>query len=159
MIVEVDITPEQVEKARTLAEDLGKLKNSITKGDGNVAGFLGEVVVAELMDAKHANTYDYDLILPNGKTVDVKTKRTGFEPRGHYDCSVSAFNTRQACDYYAFVRVKNDLSVAWVLGFYEKARYFKDARFYKKGDYDPDNRFTFKADSYNIKISELMETP
>tara|TARA_R110000787_G_C13131186_1_gene416111 strand:- start:44 stop:520 length:477 start_codon:yes stop_codon:yes gene_type:complete len=158
-MIEVKITETHLESAKTLAENLGQLKNSITGGDGNLAGFIGEVVVSEITGSSHSNTYDYDLILPSGKTVDVKTKRTNYAPRENYDCSVAAFNTKQKCDYYAFVRVKNDLSVAWILGFYEKSLYFQDAKLHKRGDYDPDNRFTFKADCYNIKISNLVGCP
>ena len=158
-MIEVKITGFHIESAKTLAEDLGQLKNSITSGDGNLSGFIGEVVTSEITGSSHSNTYDYDLILPSGKTVDVKTKRTNYAPREYYDCSVAAFNTKQKCDHYAFVRVKNDLSIAWILGFYEKATYFQDAKFHKKGDYDPDNRFTFKADCYNMKISNLEGCP
>lgn len=158
-MIEAKITEFHIKDARALAKELGQLKNSITSGEGNLAGFIGEVIVADITGASHRNTYDYDLILPSGKSVDVKTKRTNYPPKDNYDCSVAAFNTKQKCDYYAFVRVKNDLSVAWVLGFYEKSLYFKDAKFYKKGDYDPDNKFTFKADCYNIKISNLMGCP
>lgn len=156
---EIKITETHLETAKVLAEDLGELRNSITTGEGNLAGFVGEVIVAEAIGASHSNTYDYDLVLPDGKTVDVKTKRTNYAPKENYDCSVAAFNTRQKCDYYAFVRVKNDFSCAWILGFYSKTDYFNDATFHKKGDFDPDNSFTFKADCYNIEISKLAKLP
>lgn len=155
-MIEVKITEDHMQQATVLAEDLGELRNSITTGDGNLAGFVGEVIVAQIMGASHSNTYDYDLVLPDGKTVDVKTKRTNYVPKEHYDCSVAAFNTRQKCDYYVFVRVKNDFSSAWILGLYSKADYFKDATFHRKGDYDSNNSFTFKADCYNIQISKLQ---
>ena len=154
---EVSVTQQHIQKAKILSEEMGKLRNSITSGEGNLAGFIGEVIVAEIIGAEHENTYDYDLILQSGKTVDVKTKRTNYPPRTNYDCSVAAFNTKQKCDYYAFVRVKNDLSLAWILGFYDKTEYFKDATFHRKGDFDPDNNFTFKADCYNISISSLED--
>ena len=157
-MLELEVLPEQVRKAEELAKDLGTLRNSITSGDGNLAGFLGEVVVADYIGAKHANTYDYDLVSKNGQTIDVKTKRTNYPPKDYYDCSVAAFNTKQKCDYYAFVRVKNDLSRVWVLGFYPKLDYFKDAKFYRKGEFDPDNKFTFKADCYNMPINRLRSS-
>ena len=156
-MIELDITEDQILKAKGLAEDLGKLNNSITSGDGNLAGFIGEVVVADYIGAEHSNTYDYDLVSQDGKTIDVKTKRTNYPPREHYDCSVAAFNTRQKCDYYAFVRVKNDLSKVWILGFYPKQKYFVDAKFHKKGEFDASNKFTFKADCYNMPINQLRE--
>ena len=158
-MIEVKITDSHIDRAKGLAEELGQLMNSITKGEGNLAGFIGEVVVSDFTGSSHSNTYDYDLVLPSGKTVDVKTKRTNYPPKDYYDCSVASFNTKQNCDYYSFVRVKNDLSSAWILGFYEKLLYFQDANFHKKGEFDPDNRFTFKADCYNIKISKLKGCP
>ena len=158
-MIEVGITKEHLSKATELAEEMGKLNNSITSGEGNLAGFVGEIVVAELTGSKQSNTYDYDLTMPNGKTVDVKTKRTNYPPRENYDCSVAAFNIKQRCDYYAFVRVKNDMSKAWILGFYDKKSYFEDAKFHRKGEFDPDNKFTFKADCYNIPIHQLEGFP
>lgn len=156
-MIQIDITPDHIEKANGLSESLGVLKNSITTGEGNLAGFIGEVVVAEHLGATHTNTYDYDLVLGD-KRVDVKTKRTNYPPRENYDCSVAAFNTRQKCDYYAFVRVKNDLTKAWILGFYGKSDYFNDAKFHRKGEFDESNKFTFKADCYNIQIGKLRST-
>jgi hypothetical protein len=157
-MIELDITEEQASKAKELAKDLGTLNNSITRGQGNLAGFIGEVAVADYIGASHANTYDYDLVTADNKTVDVKTKRTNYPPRDHYDCSVAAFNTRQKCDYYAFVRVKNDLTKVWILGFYDKRKYFQDAKFHTKGEFDPSNNFTFKADCYNMPIKSLQGT-
>tara|TARA_R110000803_G_scaffold170431_1_gene233447 strand:+ start:745 stop:1233 length:489 start_codon:yes stop_codon:yes gene_type:complete len=158
VIEEVEVTEGILTLAKQKSKDMGSLNNSITKGEGNVAGFIGEFVVADLIGAKVSNTYDYDLVSNDGLKIDVKTKRTGFKPRDNYDCSVAAFNTKQKCDQYYFVRVKNDFSTAWVLGYYPKDLYFKEARFFRKGDYDPDNRFTFKADCYNMKIKELYSS-
>lgn len=141
--------------ARADAVQMGQLNNSITKGQGNVAGFVGERIAQAVLGGKLDNTYDYDLVLPNGKTVDVKTKQTSVEPKDYYDCSVAAFNTKQKCDYYAFVRVKNDLSVGWFLGIISKEDYFKQARHLKKGDKDPSNNYTVRADCYNLAIREL----
>ena len=59
------------------------------------------------------------------------------------------------CDMYAFVRVKNDLTVGWFLGVKTSKDYFEKARFLKKGDKDGDNGFTVRGDCYNMKISEL----
>ena len=157
-MIELDITEEQTSKAKELAKELGTLKNSITGGQGNLAGFIGEVAVANYLGASHSNTYDYDLVTTDNKKVDVKTKRTNYPPRDHYDCSVAAFNTKQRCDYYAFVRVKNDLTKVWILGFYDKRKYFEDAKFHAKGENDPSNNFTFKADCYNMPIKNLQGT-
>lgn len=154
---EYEVYEEDLRKAESMAKDLGGLRNSITKGQGNLAGFLGEVVVARVTNSEHKNTYDYDLVSPSGLKVDVKTKRTGYPPKDYYSCSVAAFNVKQKCDVYCFVRVKNDMSKVWVLGYYPKDKYFQDSTFHKKGELDPDNNFTFKADCYNLPISRLMD--
>lgn len=157
------ITSEMVNAAKAAASDLGCLRNSITSGDGNLAGFLGEEIVANFLGAKRANTYDYDLIHENIK-IDVKTKRTNVAPQPHYECTVADFNTKQGCDWYVFARVANDLSRGWILGYMLKDEFYANASFHKKGDIDPSNNFTFTADCYNMPISQLkpvirVETP
>ena len=154
-MITIKPSEESINEAKKLAKDMGKLNNSITEGQGNVAGFLGEVLVRKLLNANQSNTYNYDLILSDGKTVDVKTKRTGYKPKEYYDCSVAALNTKQKCDYYAFVRVMNDYSKAWFIGLIPKEKYFKSSIFMKKGEIDPDNNFTVKSDCYNMSINNI----
>jgi hypothetical protein len=156
-ILEIQVTDLQIENAKRQAVAMGRLNKSITKGQGNVAGFLGEIVFADIIGASQNNTYEYDVVMSDGSTVDVKTKRTTVAPQPHYDCSVAALNTRQKCDYYAFMRVKNDYSKAWFLGMIRKDTYFDKSRFLKKGEIDPDNNFTVKSDCYNLSISDLWE--
>jgi hypothetical protein len=156
-MIEVEVTDYMRVKARAMAKHLGKLKNSITKGEGNVAGFIGELIALQYLGGVKANTYDFDIV-SGGKTYDVKTKRCTSPPKPHYDCSVAAFNTKQRCDIYLFVRVQfeGDRPVkAWVLGQKDKAKYFKQARKLKKGEVDPSNNFKVKADCYNLSINKL----
>ena len=158
-MIEVKVTDYMRVKARSMAKDLGKLKNSITSGEGNVAGFVGELIALDYLGGVKANTYDFDIV-SNGKTYDVKTKRCTSPPKPHYDCSVAAFNTKQRCDIYFFVRVQfqGDRPVrAWVLGQKDKAEYFKQARKLKKGEVDPSNNFKVKADCFNLSIDKLEE--
>ena len=96
-----------------------------------------------------------EIKISNGKKVDVKTKQTSVAPLPDYDCSVANFNTKQACDTYAFVRVKNDFTVGWYLGSMNKKEYLEKAIFMKKGDVDPSNNYTVRADCYNLKIKQL----
>jgi len=156
-ILEVTITQEMKKIALQKAEELPPLKNSITSGGGNLVGFLGEEVAKFVLGGTLSNTYDYDLVLDSGKTVDVKTKKTGFEPKPHYECSVAEYNTKQKCDYYAFVRVDDQRDRAWFLGVYKKDNYYKDAKLLKKGDVDPSNNFVVKANCYNLPIHKLEE--
>jgi len=151
----VVVTGDMLVTARDKAAEMGKLRNSITRGAGNLAGFIGEAIAKQVMGGVLTNTYEYDLILCNGKTVDVKTKQTSVKPLETYDCSIAALNTSQECDYYAFVRVKNDFSVGWFLGVYEKQQYMLDSTFMKKGTMDPANGYVVKSDCYNLKINQL----
>ena len=155
-MIEVAISPAMLIEARDKAVEMGQLRNSITRGQGNLAGFIGEAIAQQVLGGTLANTYEYDLVLPSGKTVDVKTKLTSVKPLASYMCSVAALNTKQDCDYYAFVRVKNDFSVGWYLGVYNKDQYMKDAVFMQKGTVDPSNGYTVKSDCYNLAIHKLQ---
>lgn len=156
-MIEVVVTGTMLVTARDKAAEMGRLRNSIINGAGNIAGFIGEAIAHQVMGGVLNNTYDYDLVLPNGKTVDVKTKLTSVKPLDTYDCSIAGLNTTQECNYYAFVRVKNDLSVGWFLGVYEKQQYMLDSVFMKKGTMDPDNGYVVRSDCYNLKINQLKE--
>jgi len=156
-MIEVAITPEMIKQAQKEAEELGVLRNSITEGNGNVAGILGELVVAKATGSTKSNTRDYDLLRPDGSKSDVKTKRCTSQPESYYECSVADFNTSQRCDSYVFVRVLKDFSKAWIVGELPKKEYFEKAKFLQKGDYDPSNNWKCKADCYNVPISKLNE--
>ena len=149
---EIEITLDMIDKARVKAKDMGRLNNSILQGRGSVAGFIGEQIALHCLGGTWENTYEYDIILPDGSKVDVKTKQTSVTPLPEYDCSVANFNTKQECDMYAFVRVKGDLTVGWYLGSVTKEEYFKKARLMKKGDIDPSNNYKVRADCYNLTI-------
>jgi len=157
-VIEVEITEEMKQRAWRKAREMGQLNNSITKGEGNIAGFLGEEVANQIIKGTIKNTYDYDIIDDGNVKWDVKTKRCTSPPRDYYECSVAAFNTKQECNHYAFVRIENvngKWGRAWFLGAYNKDDYFNDAKFLKKGQIDPDNNFKVKADCYNLPINKL----
>ena len=153
-MIKVEITEDMITAANDKAIEMGKLNNSILNGAGSIAGFLGEQIALKVLGGQWQNTYDYDIVVGD-KRIDVKTKQTTVAPLPHYECSIAAFNTKQDCDAYAFVRVLKDLSVGWFLGVSEKDAYFNDATFMKKGDVDPSNNFTVRADCYNLRIDKL----
>jgi len=153
-MIKVEITEDMLAAANDKAIEMGKLNNSILNGEGSLAGFIGEQIALKVLGGTWHNTYDYDIVV-GSKRIDVKTKQTTVAPLPHYECSVAAFNTRQKCDAYAFVRVLKDLSVGWFLGVSEKDQYFNTATFMKKGDIDPSNNFTVRADCYNLRIDKL----
>jgi len=142
------------------AKELGVLKHSISKGKGNVYGFVGEEctyshLLQKFVDIKKERTYDYDLLLNNKLRIDVKTKTTSAIPKPEYDCSVASYNPKQKCDAYMFCRVHLDLKTAWILGWLTKDEFFNKAEYWEKGRIDPTNGYTVKADCYNVKIGEL----
>ena len=71
-MIEIKITEQMKQRAWRKARQMGKLKQSITKGDGNIAGFLGEEVANAIVKGEISNTYDYD-ITKDGIKYDVKT--------------------------------------------------------------------------------------
>ena len=136
---------------------IGKLKNSITKGEGNLSGVLGEYLThKQLTKSIWKNTFNYDLI-EYGVRIDVKTKRCTSAPQDFYDCSIAETSLHQHCDEYVFVRILNDMSKAWLLGRMDHKEYFKKARFMAKGEVDLNNNFTVKANCYNLQIKELHD--
>ena len=150
----IDITGEDIKEAKLLANNMGTLQNSITKGQGNVHGFLGEIITSKFLKSKLNNTYDYDIIHNNLK-IDVKTKRVTTPPRDYYECSVASLNTKQLCDIYVFTRVLKDMTKGWLLGYINKKDYFDKAVLLKKGDIDPSNNWKVLTDCYNLPINKL----
>ena len=155
-MIQVKITPSIISRAKKKAATVGNLQGSITGSLSHVVGAIGEIIVADAMGANESNTYDYDLVR-DGERIDVKTKRCNTRPFPHYDCSVAAHGTNQNCDSYVFVRILTDTSRAWILGSIPKQDFYTRATKYKRGDIDPANGFTFKADCYNLPISELSD--
>ncbi len=157
-MIEISIDDEQIERAKILYP-FDSLNNSITKGKSNIFGALGEVVVYDYFKDKKTidftSTYDYDMVIGKHK-VDIKTKKTTVVPKDYYLCSISASNIHQKCDFYFFVRVKEDFKTAYLLGYIDKNIFFEKATFKKKGELDINN-FVFKDDCYNLEISELNE--
>lgn len=160
IMVEVTITDEILEEAKVKAEELGKLRNSITAGEGNLAGFTGEICSTKVIGGELANTYHYDFITSDGKTWDAKTKRRTGRPRSHYNCAVADYNTTQQCDNYIFVSLEN-LDKAYIVGWLPKEEFYQKAKFRKQGEIDPTSPpgkiFRYTADCYDIQISQLYK--
>lgn len=157
-MIKIELTSKMKKVAQKKADELGQLKNSIIKGQGNFTGFLGEEVVKTFLSAKSSNTKNYDLLYKK-KKYDVKTKLTSKEPLPSYDCSIAHYNTVQDCDAYIFVRIQKDkednLVCGWILGWMEKDEYFQNAEYWPKGKIDPSNGYRVKANCYNVKIKDL----
>lgn len=155
-MLQVSITDEMQSDAKKRSDGMGVLKNSVTLGDGNLSGFLGEMIVANYLGINILDTYDYDMV-KDGIKIDVKTKRCTTTPKPHYDCTVYGLNTTQKCDQYWFVRILHDFSKAWILGYCGKKDFFEKCKKYKSGYVDKSNNYTIPSDSYNVLISQLIQ--
>ena len=154
-MIEITPTKEQIKEARMSSGGSIGLQGSITQGGGSPAGAIGEIVIRDYLDYAHTPTPHYDLYTNEGTRIDVKTKRCTSAPKSFYECSIAAHGTKQECDEYIFVRVLNNLQRAWILGRIAKDEYFDKAVRHRRGEVDESNNFTFKADCYNLQISEL----
>jgi hypothetical protein len=153
------ITPEQIEEAKDLY-NFKCLKNSITNGESQVHGALGELIAMQVLQLRenhvdYVGHYDYDLIC-NGKRIDVKTIKSNHEPKDDYNANISAFNHTQQTDYYLWCYVSLDMTYGYVIGYLEKDEFYKIAELKKKGDIDYGD-WTFKSDTYTTKIKNLKK--
>ena len=48
----IKISNDSIVKAKAKASEMGTLRNSITKGAGNIHGFLGEIITAQELKAE-----------------------------------------------------------------------------------------------------------
>lgn len=155
-MIELIITEFDRAWAREQALMLGNLPKSMTHGERNEHGLLGEIIVCNYMDGKIEHTNHYDIV-KNGYTIDVKTKCCAFKPRLDYEVDVIARINEQQCDYYAFVRMLTDKSKAWFLGGISKKAFYDRAIFRAKDEPNPDRPDGWKQhiNSYCLKISKL----
>jgi hypothetical protein len=157
-MIELNIPDKLIKLAKERSDKLGVLKNSITGGEGNVAGYIGQMLIKLYLDGEDVDAYDFDVV-KNKIRYEVKTKRCGPPPKPEYACSICAHNARQDCDYYVFVRVRNDYKKAWILGKKKAKQYLNESIYCKKGEIDPDSNlgWTFKENCYNLKINQLEQ--
>ena len=181
-IIRIDWDDRMVTNAQNKAKKLGKIKNSILRGGGNAAGYLGEEAVASYIGAKitscdeGSGKYNFDITTRDERKVEVKTKRRTVSciddsgnDRGFYEVSIAKTSVHQRPELYIFVNIhfddyrKDDKGIARyygirnieILGQMEPEDYFAEARFVPKGERDPSNNFIAHADMYNLPISEL----
>jgi len=153
------ITPDQIEEAKDLY-NFKCLKNSITNGESQVHGALGELIAMQVLDLRdndveYVGHYDFDLIC-NGKKIDVKTIKSNHEPKDEYNANISAFNHTQQTDYYLWCYVSLDMTYGYVIGYLDKDEFYRIAELKKKGDIDW-GKWTFKSDTYTTKIKNLKK--
>lgn len=156
----IKITDEQRKRAEERYH-FKALNNSMTGGDGNVAGALGEIILIDKYGdlVEDVSSFDYDLKI-KGQKIEVKTKRQRVYPESYHYMNIFDFNTTQDCDWYCFVVVDYPLENAWIVGWMDKDSFLDKATFYKEGDKDPTygegHDWTFRHDCHCIKVRDLI---
>ena len=172
-MIKIEVTQEMIDSAILKAESLGEIRYSITKGGGNLAGYLGEEALARHLGAdivsndRGRDKYNYDLVLSDGRRMEVKTKRRTVRPKPFFDVSVAKTSEHQRPDLYAFVSLEFEratkthpkkyygLRNAWLCGYMPAKDFWEGAEFWKSGQIDTSNNFKTHVDMYNMTIADL----
>lgn len=150
---------DEIKTAELEAKAMGALNRSILKGNGNVAGILGELAVLRYfgyLNARRNNTYNHDLII-KGFRFDVKTKRRKVDPQPHHCGTIPSYSD-QSCHAYIFTSVcyvGDNPSHVHLCGWVGKDRFKKEAINYKKGDVNPENGWVCSMDCYCMDYSKM----
>lgn len=151
----IPITKEMKSRASRRAKSLGVLKNSITKGDGNLAAYLAEDAIKVYLGGSYPQgeaKYNHDVVV-NGYMIEVKAKRRKTKPKLEYEVSIAKSSTHQNPDFYIFASV--DEENVWLVGYISREEFFSRANFVKKGSIDQSNFFRCHRDMYNMVHSDL----
>lgn len=142
-------------------------KNSIRRGEGNLAGCLGEqAFIAALIGAESQNTFQHDVGLL-GLRVEVKSKDRSVAPHPHFMASVCDKNTTQNADVYAFVSLMGQnggFSDAYICGLIAPEDFYELAAPMGKGEMDPTGLYDpkslkgtgIKEDCWNLPYGMLL---
>jgi len=152
-MITFEIPPSLLDKAKLVSSKLNlQFSTPRIHAYGNAVPTLGELVVSEYLGVPITSTYQYDMELPDGRKLDVKTKFIRAAPRQDFNVAVSNVK-RQDCDIYAFVFIKNDNTKAWLPGYLTSTDFYAKAKHWKKGD--TDRNLTFRQDCYTAFVHEL----
>lgn len=156
-MIKIYLTDEEILEAKRLY-GFKKLHNSITEGESQIYGALGEVMVMNFFKLHYENveyvgSYDFDLKI-NGKKIDVKTFKTDKTPTKFFNVNISAYNITQKTDYYLWCSVAENMKYGYIIGYMEKDEFYKIAELKKKGEIDR-GEWVFKSDTYTTKIKNI----
>ena len=122
-------------------------------------GYIGERIIMKYLNIKEdVDDYDYDLLSNKGKRLEIKTISCKFKPLENYLCTVNSHKIdgvhKQKADYYIFLRILNDYSKGWILGWYGCSDFFKKGELIAKGK-DFGNFKFIKANATVLPINKL----
>lgn len=160
---ELHINPAMVEKAQAKLEKLSTRSNLGLSKFGSeydriLVGYVGEQIVIDFLGmAEYVDGFDFDLVY-KGKRLEVKTISCKFKPFPDYLCTVNSHDLdgvhKQKADYYIFLRILNDKSKGWILGYMPCEEFFKKGKFVEKGTDFGKFQF-FKANATVMPIADL----
>ena len=143
-------------EAQAKAKKMGRLEGSILKGQGNVAGFIGKMILYGVIKEKFPEVkyLSSNNIVLNGKKIAVRVKQRTVDPQMHFNCSVTlASLKKEKFDFFAFCQIDEKMETLWTLGFITWDRFLKEGITLHKGE--KDGQFTVKEDCKNIQIKDL----
>ncbi len=163
-MIEIIVTEKQRESAQQRLSkfhfDRGRgLSMFGSEKDRTLFGYLGEQIVLDYLGITSSQeTFEYDLIY-RAKRLEVKTISCKFKPLNHYLCTVNSYDLsgihQQEADYYVFVRIINDKSKAWILGYIACKEFFRLGTFVPKGSTVFKGQNFDKANGTVLEISKL----
>lgn len=152
-MIKIKVSPKNIDAMNLRAEKFKVDRNTIFNM-GHKYGFLCEQIFLDNFGGQLIDNNNYDILMPNGRKIDIKTKKCRMEPLPHYNCGVYEYQIQKAeCDTYVFFRCHENMSYVWILGMIDKDEFLKQATLTLKGDRD--GRFVAPRNTYNIAISEL----
>jgi hypothetical protein len=157
--IEFDVTPEQLARAEKWFS-FKELKDSITNGDGNLAGALGEVVFMDYLSntgrvADYVGTHGHDLTF-GGYTMEIKTKRSNYAPKPNHNATVAVTSRHQNPDVYVFAQCLYDYAKLWLCGWMFREDFYEQSIFYEAGEHDVNApSFVYSRASNNILLKHL----
>lgn len=156
----VDITSEIYSRAKSRADNIGELRNSIRKGKGNLVGCIGEDVIKRYLDGSYArgkSKFNHDMLIEDHK-IEIKSKERKHAPKLDWEASIAKSSSHQEPDFYIFTSAeKSDdkYTKLWILGYISREEFYEKARLIKAKNIDKSNWFRCKRDMYNIYHHEL----
>jgi hypothetical protein len=161
-VIPFTITDRDIERAEL---HLITRKGVPTEGQTNfeqdtLIGALGEIAVYNWINQwspcyfsdSHCN---YDLLLGDARTVEVKTLSTSYQPQPHYECSVfmKQWEHKQDISLWVFTSVHKSLTYGWITATCDASKRDRfTTRF--KGDPMPSGK-PYRLDTMSCLISEL----
>ena len=164
-IIEFNIPDEVIKEAERRGKNLGALRGSIKKGEGNKAGYAGQIMFQKIFGGSdtdeegNSKKFRFDISL-NNEEWEIKTKNTTMDfVKLDYDASISCNTKQQKFDKVAFLRVNLELRKGWFCGYATYDQWMKNRFFARKGEVDPTNGMEEWCDCYKMKYGSMLELP